>query len=153
MRRRVRPSCAASRRDVTCGCIRDKGNAVRIWVVGNATVVGNPRDIFSYNRWWSSDSKVWEQTVTSTGLASAHICTVPPSMTPVVTLPSGMTSSPSPAVVASSQSPRFDKLAFRRMREFGQAYQNQAIELIAICRRYSHVRKQDDSMQDAELTE
>jgi len=63
-----------------------------------------------------------------------------------------MTSSPSPAVVASSQLPLFDKFAFRRMREFGRAYRNQAIELIAICRRYSHVRKQDDFMQDAELT-
>jgi len=63
-----------------------------------------------------------------------------------------MTSSPSPAVVASSQSPLFDKLAFRRMREFGRVYRNQAIELIAICRRYSYVRKQDDEKQDAELT-
>ena len=46
----------------------------------------------------------------------------------------------------------FDQLAFRKyMYKFGKAYQNQATELIAICRLFSQVAHQVFT-QDAELT-
>jgi hypothetical protein len=54
------------------------------------------------------------------------------------------------AVPQSSE--KFDQLAFRKyMHKFGKAYQNQAIELIAICRLFSQVAQQVFT-QDAELT-
>jgi len=52
----------------------------------------------------------------------------------------------------SQSSEKFDQLAFRKyMHKFGKAYQNQAVELIAICRLFSQVAHQVFT-QDAELT-
>jgi len=49
-------------------------------------------------------------------------------------------------------SEKFDEYSFRKyMHDFGRAYQNQAMELIAICRLFSQVAQQVFS-QDAELT-
>jgi len=49
-------------------------------------------------------------------------------------------------------SEKFDQLAFRKyMHDFGRAYHNQAMELIAICRLFSQVAQQVFT-QDAELT-
>jgi len=52
----------------------------------------------------------------------------------------------------SQSSEKFDQLAFRKyMHKFGKAYQNQAVELIAISRLFSQVAQQV-FVQDAELT-
>jgi hypothetical protein len=48
---------------------------------------------------------------------------------------------------------KFDPLSFRKfMNDFGKAYHNQAMELIAICRLFSQVARQVPA-QDADLTE
>jgi hypothetical protein len=53
----------------------------------------------------------------------------------------------------SQSSEKFDRYSFRKyMHDFGRAYQNQAMELIAICRLFSQVAQQVFT-QDAELTE
>jgi len=52
----------------------------------------------------------------------------------------------------SQSSEKFDQLAFRKyMHKFGKAYQNQAVELIAISRLFSQVAQQV-VIQDADLT-
>ena len=58
-----------------------------------------------------------------------------------------------PAITAVLQSSeKFDPYSFRKyMHDFGRAYQNQATELIAICRLFSQVAQQVLT-QDAELT-
>ena len=59
---------------------------------------------------------------------------------------------PLPETVPQS-SEKFDQYSFRKyMHDFGMAYHNQAMELIAICRLFSQVA-QHVFTQDAKLTE
>jgi hypothetical protein len=66
-----------------------------------------------------------------------------------------MPSDPFPSAIETvpQSSKTFDQLSFRKlMHDFGKAYQNQATELIAICRLFSHQVTDQVFTQDAELT-